>query len=70
MVIIRKKDMRKMNEQDLAKKMSEIKLELAKLRGSSAVGAAIKNSGRVREIKRTIARMLTIKKETKKEDKK
>ena len=59
MAIIKKKEMRTMPRQDMEKKMSDIKLELAKERASAFVGGSVKNPGKIREMRRTIARMKT-----------
>lgn len=56
------KELKVMNEPDLEGKMAELKKELMKLNSQIAVGTALKSPGKVREIKRTIAKILTIKK--------
>lgn len=61
MAIIRKKDMRKMEAKDLDKKMAEMRLELAKQKASVKIGATVTSPGRIREMRKTIARGLTIK---------
>jgi large subunit ribosomal protein L29 len=58
MAILRKKEIREMNEKQLKEKLKELKLELAKERGAVEVGSA-KNPGRIREIRKTIARINT-----------
>ena len=63
MTIMRAKEMRQMDDKELAKRMDELKLEIAKSRAQVAIGGAPQNPGRIGEIKRTIARALTIKKE-------
>jgi large subunit ribosomal protein L29 len=60
MAIIKKKEMKALGKNDIEKKMGEIKLELAKDRASAFVGGSVKNPGRIREMKRTVARMKTI----------
>ncbi len=60
MAIIRIKEIRGMKPEDRLKRMGEFRLELAKLKGSSAVGAAIKEPGKVKELRKAVARMLTI----------
>ena len=40
--------------------MAEIRTELVKLRTTVKSGGNIENVGRIRELKRTVARMLTI----------
>ena len=63
MAILRKKDIRKMEGKELDKKLSEMRLELAKEKASVKIGANVTSPGRIREIRKTIARGLTIKKE-------
>ena len=48
-----------MNKSELQKRLSELRLELAKDKGQIAIGGAISNPGRLREMRRTIARILT-----------
>jgi large subunit ribosomal protein L29 len=43
----------------LVNKVKELRMELAKERSSAAVGGTVKNPGRLREIRRTIARINT-----------
>jgi large subunit ribosomal protein L29 len=63
MATLRAKDIRKLTERDLEKKMDELRLELAKERANISIGASVTSPGKIRDTKRTIARMLTIKKE-------
>ena len=60
MAIIRKKELRTMDKKDVEKKMGELRLELAKERAAAFVGGSVKNPGRIREMKRTLARINTI----------
>ncbi|MBI4017936.1 MAG: 50S ribosomal protein L29 [Candidatus Aenigmarchaeota archaeon] len=60
MAIIRAKEMRDLGEQELTKRLDELRLELAKSRAQVAIGGAPQNPGRIKEIRRTIARALTI----------
>ena len=48
-----------MNNIDLIKRLNELRLELAKEKGQIAIGGSPSNPGRIREIKKTIARILT-----------
>ena len=57
------KEIRKLNEEEQEKKLKELKLELLKERGNIEMGGNVKNPGRIREIRKSIARILTIKKE-------
>ena len=57
MAIIRSKKLKDMGEKEMGEKLRELKLELSKDRASSEIGT-VKNPGRIREIRRSIARML------------
>ena len=63
MAIMRKKEIRKLENRELEKKLSEMRLELAKEKASVKIGANVTSPGRIREIRKTIARGLTIKNE-------
>jgi large subunit ribosomal protein L29 len=60
---VKTKEIRKAKPEDLAKRLSELRLELAKELGSVKMGRAVKNPGKVRELRRSIARVLTVQKE-------
>ena len=57
------KEIRSMDGKDLSKKLSELRLDLMKEKASVKRGRAIKNPGRIRVLRRDIARILTIKRE-------
>lgn len=59
MATIRKKQIREMNASETEKKLGELRLELMKERGHVAVSGAVTNPGKIREIRKTIARLLT-----------
>ena len=63
MAILRSKEIRQLNDKDYVAKMSEIQKELLKLRAQKSAGSTPENPGRIRALRRTIARMLTIKKQ-------
>jgi large subunit ribosomal protein L29 len=63
MVILRSKDVRKLSEKEFSNKLAEIRKELLKLSAQKSVGSVPENPGRIRALKRTVARMLTIKKQ-------
>jgi large subunit ribosomal protein L29 len=54
-----------MKPEELAKKISELKLELAKDSGNVKMGRPVKNPGKIRELRRAIARIETVKNEKK-----
>lgn len=60
MAILRSKEIRKTEEVELDKKLNELRLELAKERGNIHIGGTVTSPGRIREIRKTIARIHTI----------
>ncbi len=60
--ILRKIEIRKMTPREREDKIIELKTELMTLRGKSQTGS-VESSGRIRELRRTVARILTISKE-------
>jgi len=62
MAVLRAKDIRKLSEKELEKKLDELRLELAKERANISIGASVTSPGRIREIRKTIARIQTIRK--------
>jgi large subunit ribosomal protein L29 len=67
MAVLRTKDARKLGEKDIDKKLNELRLELTKERANIAIGASATSPGRIREIRRAVARILTVKNERQKE---
>ena len=63
MAILRAQEIRKMKPEEVEKKYNELKKELMKVRMQIGQGTVPEKPGRVKVIKRTIARILTIKKE-------
>ncbi|MHA2073347.1 MAG: 50S ribosomal protein L29 [Candidatus Hodarchaeales archaeon] len=59
MAILRKAQIRKMALKERNEKVVELKTELLNLRAKARTGS-VESSGRVRELRRTIARILTI----------
>ena len=68
MAILRPKKIREMSEKEIKEKLRELKLDLSKERASSEIGGTVKSPGRIREIRKTVARILTVEKEKKKGD--
>jgi large subunit ribosomal protein L29 len=60
MPIVRMKDIRKWSSEELEKKLDEYRSELLEQRALQASGGAIENPGRIKEIRKTIARILTV----------
>lgn len=61
------KQLRGLKKEDLDKKLSELRLELLKEQGNVKMGRPVKNPGKIKQIRRTISRILTIKQERRKE---
>ena len=59
MAILKMKKIREMNQKDVEEKLRELQLELSKERASAEVGGTVKSPGRIKEIRRTIARIKT-----------
>jgi len=57
-------DIKKLPKEELAKKLHELRIELMKLNAQIAVGTTPKNTKQVRDIKRTIAKMETLREQT------
>jgi len=60
------KDIKNLERNSFDEKISEMKKELVKINAQVAIGTALKNPGHARQIKKTIARMLTLQNEPKK----
>ena len=65
MAILRTKQIREMAPKDMDSRLTEIRLELMKETGGIKMGKPVKNTGRIGELKRTVARILTVKNEMK-----
>jgi large subunit ribosomal protein L29 len=65
MAIVRAKEVREMSDEQIKKQLKDLRNELLKERAITATGGAPENPGRIRELRRTIARILTIQKEEK-----
>lgn len=59
MAIIKKNQIKEMSHDDLKNRLSELKLELSKDKGQIAIGGSPSNPGRVKVVKKTIAKILT-----------
>mgnify|MGYP001579317505 CR=1 FL=1 len=63
MAIIKKNELIQMNEAALGEKLTELKMQLIKINAQRSIGTVPENPGRINEIKKTIARINTIKKQ-------
>jgi large subunit ribosomal protein L29 len=59
LAILKKKQLKEMADNDMINRLSELRLELAKDKGQIALGGTPSNPGRVREVRRTIAKIIT-----------
>lgn len=60
MVILRSKEIRAMEMEEIQKKLDELKAEHAKQISKSAAAGVYEDPGKIKELKRTIARVNTI----------
>ena len=65
MPILRLKDIKGMSVEDRAKNLSDLRAELARLKTMVRAGGAVENPARIRELRKTIAKLLTIENEYK-----
>ena len=65
MAILRLKDIRDMSPEKRNEKITEFRTELARLKTMVAAGGSIDNPAQIRELRKTIARILTIEAEEK-----
>lgn len=63
MAILKIKDIRNMKNEELLEKLKNYKEELRKLKMQTEMKRPIKNTSRIRELRKTIARILTVLKE-------
>ncbi|MEA4956713.1 50S ribosomal protein L29 [bioreactor metagenome] len=68
MAILRSKEIWEMEIEDIQEKLTELKAELAKNISKSSAAGVNENPGKIRELKRTIARVLTIMNQKQKEN--
>jgi large subunit ribosomal protein L29 len=58
--ILRNREIRQLLPEERTKKLAELQTELVKLRTTVRSGGNVENVGRIRELKKTVARILTI----------
>jgi large subunit ribosomal protein L29 len=63
--ILRLKEIRSMSAEDRDKKISEIRAEKARLKTMVRAGGAVENPARIRELRKVIAKILTVRSEEK-----
>jgi large subunit ribosomal protein L29 len=60
MPILRLKEIGGMSSDERSKKLSELRAELSRLRTMVRAGGAVENPARIRELRKTIAKVLTV----------
>jgi len=60
MPILRVKDIRTLSSEEKKKKIHELRTDLFRLRTKIKAGGAVENPARIRELRKTIARIITI----------
>ncbi len=63
MPILRLKNISNMSSEERNKNLSELRVELARLKTMVRAGGAVEKPGRIRELRKTIAQILTIENE-------
>lgn len=63
MTILRPNEIRKMSPEERRRKLEELRAELARLRALSLSRGQLDNPARIRELRKAIARILTIERE-------
>lgn len=69
MAILRASEIREMGAEEADDKLNQLRSDLMKIRGVLASGGIPENVGRMRETRRTIARLITLRKNKVKESK-
>lgn len=57
---VKNSELRKMNKEELEKKLMEVRKELVKINAQVDAGTIPENPGNVKNVKKTVARILTI----------
>lgn len=61
MIMKSKASLKDLSREDLDKKLSEYRLEIAKQKGKAYMGIVPDNPGKIRKMKKDVARILTLK---------
>jgi large subunit ribosomal protein L29 len=70
MAILRLKEMREMSSEQRIDKVNELRTELARLKTMVAAGGSIDNPTQIHEMRKTIARLLTVESESQRTEQK
>ncbi len=57
---LKAKEIRDLTEDERGKKLQELRTELSNQRAIAASGGAVENTGKIKTLRRTIARILTV----------
>ena len=67
MAMLKMKSIRQLNEKDLRDRVEQMRTELSKLQTENAKGTLRKETGKIRKVRKEVARLLTRLNEVKKE---
>ncbi|MDB3956573.1 50S ribosomal protein L29 [Candidatus Nitrosopelagicus sp.] len=67
MAMLKMKSIRELNEKDLKDRVQQMKTELSKLQTENAKGTLRKETGKIRKVRKEVARLLTRLNEVKKQ---
>ena len=67
MAMLKMKSIRQLNEKDLKDRVEQMRSELSKLQTENAKGTLRKETGKIRKVRKEVARLLTRLNEVKKE---
>ena len=65
MPIVRLKDVREMSSEERRKKVTELQTELVRQRTMTKAGGSVENTAHIRQLRKAIARILTVEHEAK-----
>jgi large subunit ribosomal protein L29 len=60
MPILRMSEIREMSTEERSRRLDELRTELSKLKTMIHAGGSVENPGRIKALKKTIARVLTV----------
>jgi large subunit ribosomal protein L29 len=58
--ILRMQEIREMSTEERTRRLEELRTELSKLKTMISAGGSVENPGRVKDLRRTIARVMTV----------
>ena len=67
MAMLKMKSIRELSEKDLRERVEQMKTELSKLQTENAKGTLRKETGKIKKVRKEVARLLTRQNEVKKE---